>query len=76
MSRVSKMSLKEILKEVYLLLRDGNDIIHFCDNMQVIEEYIEKFGDGKGNKKDIEEFLIKNEEHIDKEKFILLMVLN
>lgn len=75
MSRVSKMSLKEILKEVYLLLRD-DDIIHFCDNIQVIEEYFEKFNDGNAKKDEIEKFLIKNEEYIDKEKFILLMVLN
>ena len=75
MSRVSKMSLKEILKEVYLLLRN-DDIIHFCNNIQVVEEYLEKFSDGNEKKDEIEKFLIENEEYIDKEKFVLLMVLN
>ncbi len=75
MSRVSKMSLKQILKEVYLLVRN-DDIIHFCNNIQVVEEYLEKFSDSQGKKEEIEKFLIENEEYIDKEKFVLLMVLN
>lgn len=75
MSRVNKMSLKEILEEVQLILRE-NDIAIFCDNYDVIREFIENFTKGPNKKENINKFLIDNEEHIDKEKLILLTVLN
>lgn len=75
MSRVSKMSLKEILDEVQLILRE-NDIALFCDDYNVMQQFIENSAKGRNKKENVNKFLIDNEEHIDKEKLILLTVLN
>lgn len=75
MSRVSKMSLNDILESIDLIMRE-NDIVYFCDNMDVVREFIQKYG-GKPNKvREVKEFFIKNEKYIDKEKLVLLVVKN
>lgn len=75
MSKIIKMSLKEMLSRIDLILRE-NDIIYFCNNETVIKEFIEKYVRRKNKMEDVKQFLIDHEEYIDKEKLILLIVKN
>lgn len=69
MSVVSNMKIERLLDQVDLLL-NKNDIIHFCDNIDVINNFIENY-----NPKTLKQFLIDNEKHIDKEKLLLLIIV-
>lgn len=75
MSKVIKMSLKDILKRTDVIMRE-NDIVYICDDINVIKEFVSKFKNGVDNRKEVKKFLIENEKHINKEKFILLTVKN
>ena len=75
MSKIEKMSLKGILSEVDLILRE-NDIVYFCDNIDVVKEFMHRYKGKRVTAKEIIQFLIENEEYIDKEKLILLIVKN
>jgi len=75
MSKLNDMSLKEIIEQIDLLLKE-NDILFFSTSEAAIKEFQEKFK-GRTIRKDVlEKFLIDNEENIDKEKFVLLVALN
>lgn len=75
-SLVSKMSLKEILDEIELMLRE-NDIVYFCDDAEVILEFIRKYNKENRPKADeVREYLIAHEDVIDKEKLVLLIAKN
>jgi len=75
MSKINKINMRQILNNVEIILKN-NDIIYFCDDMNVIKEFLEMFSKGAESLKDLKQFLIDNEEHIDKEKLILLTVKN
>ena len=75
MNIISKMSLKETLDKIDLLIR-ATDITYFCDNIDVIEEFINRYGSKSNDQLDVKQFLIDNEEHIDKEKLLLLVAKN
>ncbi len=75
MSKTIKMKMKDILNRTNAIMRE-NDIIYICHDLKVISNFIKKFRDGNDNREEVRQFLIDNEEHIDKEKFILLTVKN
>lgn len=75
MSKVIKMSLKDILKRTDVIMRE-NDIVYICDDINVIKEFVSKFKNGVDNRQEVKKFLIENEKYINKEKFILLIVKN
>lgn len=75
MSRVSKMTLEAILEQTNLILRE-NDIIYFCDNMDIAQEFISKYNRSINKLEDVKKFLIENEQHINKEKLVLILILN
>lgn len=75
MSRVSKMPLKNILKETNLILRE-NDIFYFCDDINIAQKFIEEQNKGINKMTDVAEFLIQNEQYINKEKLVLILILN
>lgn len=75
MSRVSKMDLKDILDQIDLIMRE-NDIIYFCDDLEVIQEYMQKFRHQSQKIEETKQFLIDHSTSIDKEKLILLIAKN
>lgn len=75
MSRVSKMSLEDIFNKTDLILRE-NDIVFFCDDIEVISKFISSYRGTYHKHKEVKEFLIENEESIDKERLLLLLVKN
>lgn len=75
MSRVSKMKLKDIL-EITDIILNQNDILYFCEDKDVVDEYIKKFNRKNVSYKDLKQFLIDNETSIDKEKLLLLLIIN
>lgn len=75
MNKINEMSLKEMLDKIDLLIR-ATDITYFCDNIDVIEEFINRYGSKSNDQLDVKQFLIDNEEHIDKEKLVLLIAKN
>lgn len=75
MSKISKMSLKEILDTINLLIR-ANDIVYFCNDIDIIEEFINRCANKSNNELDVKKFLVDHEEHIDKEKLVLIVAKN
>ena len=75
MGRINKMSLKAIIAETDLMLRP-NDIIYISNSEKIIDKYIELCKTAVSNGNEIKKLLIENDEHIDKERFILLTVKN
>jgi len=75
MSRISKISLKDILDRFDLVMM-ADDIVYFCKDIDVSREFINKFSRGPNKAEDIKEFLTKHEHTIDKEKLILLLIKN
>ena len=75
MSRLSKMSLKTIFEIVDLILKD-NDIAYFCNDINIINEFMNEFNNKKNTQEKIKQFLIEREAYIDKEKLVLLLAEN
>lgn len=75
MSRINRMKLEDIFNQTDLILRE-NDIVYFCEDLQVIKEFIESCNGTQNRQEDVKKFLIDNEESINKEKLILLLVKN
>ena len=75
MSKIIKMSLQAMLSKIDLMLRE-NDIAYFCNNEEVIREFIEKHTGRKNKMSEVKQFLIDHEEYIDKERLVLLIVKN
>ena len=75
MGKTIKMSLKDILNKTDVIMRT-DDIVYICGNIDVIKQFISRFNNGEDNREAVREFLLENEKHIDKEKFILLTVKN
>ena len=73
MSRISKISLKDIIDRFDLVLM-ADDIVYFCNDIDVSREFINKFSRKVNTPEEVKEFLIKHEDTIDKEKFILLLI--
>ena len=75
MNKISKMSLKEILDITDLIMKP-TDIVHFCHEEDVIKEFM-KLDKGKGiDFREAKQFLLKYEDKIDKEKFVLVIARN
>ncbi len=75
MNKISEMSLKETLDKIDLLIR-ATDIAYFCDNIEVIEEFLNRYGSKSNVQLEVKQFLIDNEEYIDKEKLVLIVAKN
>ena len=75
MSKVNKLSVKEIF-DITNGLFTINDIAHFCLSENTIKEYAELYKKTNGDQGEIKEFLIENENEIDKEKLILMIYYN
>lgn len=75
MSKVSKMTLKDILDQIDLIMRE-NDIIYFCDDIKVIQEYMQKFRHQSQKIEETKQFFMQHSDSIDKEKLILLVAKN
>lgn len=75
MSKLSKMNLKEILDITDLIMRP-TDILHFCHNQDVINEFWDINRRKSLNFTEVKQFLIKHEDKIDKEKLVLIIARN
>lgn len=75
MSRVSKTSLRNILDNFDLIMM-ADDIIYFCNDLEVSMEFMRKFSKKDNEAEEVKEFLVKHENIIDKEKLILLLIKN
>lgn len=75
MSKISEMSLKQILDTTKLIMRP-TDIVHFCHDQDVIDEFM-NINRGKDlDFTETEQFLLKHEDKIDKEKLVLIIAKN
>lgn len=75
MSRVNRMPLKNLLEETNLILRES-DIFYFCDDTNIANKFIEEQRKSTNTMSDAKEFLIQNEQYIDKEKLMLILIMN
>lgn len=75
MSKVSEMSLKEILDITDLIMRP-TDIVHFCHDQNIIDEFMDTNKERELNSIEIKQFLLKYEDKIDKEKLVLIIARN
>lgn len=75
MSQLSKMKMRDILESTILVM-GNNDIIYYCEDIDVIEGFFKICNYKKINPKELEEFFCKYEDKIDKEKFVLLLIKN
>lgn len=75
MNRVSKMTLAEVLEQTDLIIRK-NDIVYFCNDFEVINEFMQRFHHKSKKREEAREFLIEHSDSIDKEKLILLIAKN
>lgn len=75
MGKKIKMSLKEMISRIDLILRE-NDIVYFCNNEAIMREFMEKYTGRKNKISEVKQFLIDHEEYIDKERLILLIAKN
>ena len=77
MSKISSMSMENIINQTKLILKE-NDIIYFCEDSNVINEFKAKFTQKQeiSNPNDVVNFFINHENSIDKERFLLLVAYN
>ena len=75
MSKVSEMSLKEILDITDLIMRT-TDIVHFCHDQDVIDEFMDINRGRDLDFAEVKQFLLKYEDKIDKEKLVLIIARN
>lgn len=82
MSRVSEMSLSDILEETDIIMRE-TDISFIHSDPAIVKEFREKFKNGTDSREEVKQFLIDNECKIPeeertakKEKLLLLLVKN
>lgn len=75
MSKVSEMSLKEILDITDLIMRP-TDIVHFCHDQDIIDEFMDRNRGKDLDLTEVKQFLLKYEDKIDKEKLVLIIARN
>ena len=75
MSKVSEMSLKEILDITDLIMRP-TDIVHFCHDQDIIDEFMDRNRGKDLDFTEVKQFLLKYEDKIDKEKLVLIIARN
>ncbi len=75
MRKVPKLSLSEIFNKLEADFESG-DILYFCDDPDIIEEFNILYEESKGNFQEIKEYLLKHEEKLDKGKMILTLYTN
>lgn len=75
MSKVSEMSLKEILDITDLIMRP-TDIVHFCHDQDIIDEFMDRNRGKDLDFTEVKQFLLKYEDKIDKEKLVLIIAMN
>lgn len=75
MSKISKMSMQEIVNTFNLTLRE-EDIVFFSNSEDTTKEFLEKFNTIPIKLEKLKEFFIKNEKTINKEKMVLLLIYN
>ena len=74
-NKINNLKLEEIFELVGNML-SGTDIIYFCNDEKVVDAYLDLYDYRHNNLKEIQEFLIENEEKIDKEKLVFAIYLN
>ncbi len=75
MSKVKNMGLSYILDGIDIILKN-QDIVFFCDDVDIAQDFIDRFSHKSVLDGDLKKYLIDNEQHIDPEKLILVLVLN
>lgn len=75
MSRVNKMTIKEILDETDLIM-NKDDIIYICNDIDTIKEFVDLDKKRKLNGRAIKDFLLNHENKINKERLLLVIVKN
>lgn len=75
MSKVSNMKMKDIIHKVGILM-SGKDMVYYCKDINAIGEFYKLYQGGKMDNNSIEEFFLKYENEIDKEKFLLILIRN
>lgn len=75
MSKVSEMSLKEILDITDLIMRP-TDIVHFCHDQNIIDEFMDRNRGKDLDFTEVKQLLLKYEDKIDKEKLVLIIARN
>lgn len=73
MSKVKDMSLKDIFALTDVMFTSA-DILDFCDDQETINGYLDRYDEK--NFRTLEEYLIQNEDKIDKEKLVFCLYLN
>ena len=74
MSNLKDMSLRKITDKIGLPIKD-TDIRFFCNDYEIIDEFLNITSNGNIDEKGIE-FLIKHEDKMNKSKFILISLYN
>lgn len=75
MGKFDDVKLEELFNRVGNILGIV-DIIYFCKDEKIMQQYIDLYKDKSNNFKVIKDFLIDNEEKIDKEKLVFCIYLN
>ena len=74
-SKINNLKLVDIFELIGNMLSD-TDIIYFCNDEKIVNEYLELYDYKQSDRKEIQEFLIENEDKIDKEKLVFAIYLS
>lgn len=72
---INEMSLEELISDIVILL-GHNDIIAFCEDIEIVHNYFKVYKESKGDSDALKQFLIENKDAINKEKLIFRIYLN
>lgn len=75
MSKLNQMSLREIFNKTNAIFLE-TDIVNFCDDINVMNKFLELYQNYEENPEPIKEYLFKNEDKLDKEKLVFTLYLN
>lgn len=76
MSKISNLRIEQILETLGSIFF-YSDITYFTEDKEVLEKYVEIFGNEENYKiSEVKKFLIENESKINKEKLVFVMYLN
>lgn len=75
MGKFDNVKLEELLNKCGIIF-GITDIVYFCQNEDIIKKYIDLYKENSNNLKVIKNFLIENENEIDKEKLLFCLYLN
>ena len=75
MGKFDNVKLEELFNKVGIIL-GITDIIYFCQDENIIKQYMDLCKESNNNSKIISKFLIENESQIDKEKLLFCIYIN